>query len=274
MIEHYLAEDLGDGDHTSLATIDKATRGKAKLLVKQNGILAGVDIALQIFDVVDPTLQTEVYLADGSPIQVGDVAFVVKGPVHSILKAERLVLNCMQRMSAIATQTRQIVDLLVGTSAKVLDTRKTTPGFRYFEKLAVKIGGGVNHRIGLYDMILIKDNHVDYSGGIAKAINNALQYLKANGKTLNIEIEVRNFTELNEVLAVGGIQRIMLDNFSVADLQNAVNLVGGRFATEASGGITIQNIREYAQTGVDFISVGALTHSVKSLDLSLKAINY
>ena len=274
MIEHYLAEDLGDGDHTSLATIDKATRGKAKLLVKQNGILAGVDIALQIFDVVDPTLQTEVYLADGSPIQVGDVAFVVKGPVHSILKAERLVLNCMQRMSAIATLTRQIVDLLVGTSAKVLDTRKTTPGFRYFVKLAVKIGGGVNHRIGLYDMILIKDNHVDYSGGIAKAINNALQYLKANGKTLNIEIEVRNFTELNEVLAVGGIQRIMLDNFSVADLQNAVNLVGGRFATEASGGITIQNIREYAQTGVDFISVGALTHSVKSLDLSLKAINY
>jgi len=266
-----LKEDVGDGDHTSLATISAGTRGKAKLLVKDEGMLAGVELAAEIFHVVDPDLKLTVYLNDGAAIKPRDIAFEVEGDVQSILKAERLVLNCMQRMSGIATKTHEITDLLKGTHTKVLDTRKTTPGLRYIEKWAVRIGGGVNHRFGLYDMILIKDNHVDYSGGIEKAIENAHHYLKKQDKKLAIEIEVRNLDELNQVLETGGINRILLDNFNLHDLKDAVNIIGGRFITEASGGITIDNIRDYAACGVDYISVGALTHSVKSLDLSLKA---
>ncbi|OCX51356.1 nicotinate-nucleotide diphosphorylase (carboxylating) [Mucilaginibacter sp. PPCGB 2223] len=269
-----LAEDVGDGDHTSLATIPANTQGKAKLLVKEAGILAGVEVALEIFNTVDPALKTEVFLKDGAAISVGDIVLNVSGSSHSILKAERLVLNCMQRMSAIATQTNAIVESIKGTGTKILDTRKTTPGFRYFEKWAVKIGGGVNNRFGLYDMILIKDNHVDYSGGIANAIRNAKNYLAQNNKTLDIEIEVRNLQELDEVLQTGGVQRIMMDNFSLVDLRKAVETIDGRYVTEASGGITTGNVRSYAECGVDYISIGAaLTHSGKSLDLSLKAVN-
>jgi len=271
-IERALAEDVGDGDHTSLATIPQGTMGKARLLVKDTGVLAGVELALEIFKIVSPELKVEVYLQDGALVKPKDVAFTVEGSVHCILKAERLVLNCMQRMSGIATKTRQITELLKGTNTKVLDTRKTTPGFRYLEKWAVEIGGGVNHRFGLYDMILIKDNHVDYSGGIKEAIYNANEYLKAENKSLQIEIEVRNLDELEQVLETGGIDRIMLDNFSIPDLKDAINIISGRYATEASGGITADDIYEYAACGVDYISVGALTHSVKSLDLSLKAV--
>ncbi len=272
-IVNSLAEDVGDGDHTSLSTIPAGTQGKARLWVKEDGILAGVDVALEIFRTIDPDLKVEVFLNDGITILMGDVVFIVEGSSHSILKAERLVLNCMQRMSAIATQTHDIVESIKGTGAKILDTRKTTPGFRYFEKWAVKIGGGVNHRFGLYDMILIKDNHVDYSGGIANAINNAYSYLQQNNKQLDIEIEVRNLKELDEVLKTGDVQRIMLDNFSLTDLRKAIETINGRYITEASGGITAANVRSYAECGVDYISIGALTHSVKSLDLSLKAIN-
>jgi nicotinate-nucleotide pyrophosphorylase (carboxylating) len=267
-----LKEDVGDGDHTSLATIPAGTTGKAKLLVKDQGILAGVELAAEIFNIVDPGLKLNVFLNDGAVVKYKDVAFEVEGNAQSILKAERLVLNCMQRMSGIATKTRQIVDLLEGTNAKVLDTRKTTPGLRYLEKWAVRIGGGVNHRFGLYDMILIKDNHVDYAGGIRLAIENANQYLIDNNKKLAIEIEVRNLDELEQVLQTGHVNRILLDNFDYANLRQAVNIIEGRYITEASGGITIDNIREYADCGVDYISVGALTHSVKSLDLSLKAV--
>lgn len=266
-----LNEDVGDGDHTSLATITAGTTGKAKLLVKDEGILAGVELAIEIFYVVDKSLKTTVFLNDGAKVKPGDVAFEVQGHVQSILKAERLVLNCMQRMSGIATKTREIVDLLQGTNTKVLDTRKTTPGMRYFEKWAVRIGGGTNHRFGLYDMVLIKDNHVDYSGGIRQAIENAQQYIFKLNKKLAIEIEVRNIDELEQVLQTGGVNRILLDNFNYTDLCQAVNMIEGKYITEASGGITIDNIREYAACGVDYISVGALTHSVKSLDLSLKA---
>jgi nicotinate-nucleotide pyrophosphorylase (carboxylating) len=267
-----LNEDVGDGDHTSLATITAGTKGKAKLLVKDEGILAGVELAIEIFHIVDPTLKINVLLNDGAKIKPGDIAFIVEGDAQSILKAERLVLNCMQRMSGIATKTSQIVDLLKDTNTKVLDTRKTTPGLRYMEKWAVRIGGGVNHRFGLYDMILIKDNHVDYSGGIREAIEKTQDYIKRLNKKLAIEIEVRNLEELDQVLQTGGINRIMLDNFNLNDLCQAVNIIEGRYITEASGGITIDNIREYAACGVDYISVGALTHSVKSLDLSLKAV--
>ncbi|MBW4891412.1 carboxylating nicotinate-nucleotide diphosphorylase [Mucilaginibacter sp. HMF5004] len=273
LLKVYLAEDVGDGDHTSLSTIPQGTQGKAKLLVKENGILAGVDLAIEIFGLIDSQLAVEVLMHDGDSMVIGDIALNVSGSVHSILKAERLVLNCVQRMSAIATQTQKIVALLEGTNTKVLDTRKTTPGFRFFEKWAVKIGGGVNHRFGLYDMILIKDNHVDYSGGIANAINNAKNYLQQNNKQLDIEIEVRNFTELEQAMQAGGVQRIMLDNFTTDNLKKAVEIIGGKFITEASGGITIENVRSYAECGVDYISIGALTHSVKSLDLSLKAFN-
>ncbi|MDN3581158.1 carboxylating nicotinate-nucleotide diphosphorylase [Mucilaginibacter flavus] len=267
-----LKEDVGDGDHTSLSTIPADTVGKAKLLVKDDGILAGVELALEIFHIVDPALKVNVFIQDGAAVKYGDVAFEVEGSAQSILVAERLVLNCMQRMSGIATKTHHIVDLLKGTNTKVLDTRKTTPGLRYLEKWAVKIGGGVNHRFGLYDMILIKDNHVDYAGGIRQAIENANQYLADKNKKLAIEIEVRNLDELEQVLQTGNINRILLDNFNYVELKQAVNIINGRFITEASGGITIDNIREYADCGVDYISVGALTHSVKSLDLSLKAI--
>ena len=267
-----LKEDVGDGDHTSLATIPAGTTGKAKLLVKDNGILAGVELAAEIFHIVDDKLKLTVFLNDGAEVKYGDVAFEVEGDAQSILKAERLVLNCMQHMSGIATITNEIVDLLKGTNTKVLDTRKTTPGIRCLEKWAVRIGGGVNHRFGLYDMILIKDNHVDYAGGIQEAIEGAHNYLAANNKKLAIEIEVRNLEELDEVLQTGGVDRILLDNFNFSDLSDAVDMMEGRYITEASGGITIDNIRAYAETGVDYISVGALTHSVKSLDLSLKAV--
>jgi len=268
-----LAEDVGDGDHTSLATIPAGTQGKAKLLVKEDGILAGVELAVEIFKQIDAAVKIDILMHDGDTIKKGDIVLTVEGSSHSILKAERLVLNCMQRMSAIATQTHGIVELISDTHTRILDTRKTTPGFRYLEKWAVKIGGGVNHRFGLYDMILIKDNHVDYSGGIANAINNAKNYLAENNKSLDIEIEVRNLQELDEVLTTGGVQRIMLDNFSLADLKRAVETINGQYITEASGGITVENVHDYAKCGVDYISIGALTHSVKSLDLSLKAVN-
>jgi len=271
-IANALAEDVGDGDHTSRATIPAGTQGKAKLLVKDTGILAGVDLALEIFKQVDPDLKMNVLLQDGAPIKPKDIVLEVEGDAQSILTAERLVLNCMQRMSGVATKTHEIAELLKGTRTKVLDTRKTTPGMRYLEKLAVKIGGGVNHRFGLFDMILIKDNHVDYSGGIKRAIQNAKDYLQKTGRKLAIEIEVRNLEELQQVLDAGGIDRILLDNFNFDDLRKAVGMVDGKFDTEASGGITIENIRQYAECGVDYISVGALTHSVRSLDLSLKAV--
>lgn len=270
-IKNALAEDLGDGDHTSLSTIPADAVGKAKLIVKEDGILAGVDLALYIFNYIDSNLKTEVFLHDGAHVKFGDIAFHVSGSVHAILLAERLVLNCMQRMSGIATKTHSIVDLLKNTSCKILDTRKTTPGLRYLEKWAVRIGGGVNHRVGLYDMILIKDNHVDYAGGIVKAIDASNAYLENTGKKLDIEIEVRNLDELDQVLQRGGIQRIMLDNFNLTDLKEAVTRIDHKYATEASGGITTETLAGYAATGVDFISMGALTHSVKSLDMSLKA---
>jgi nicotinate-nucleotide pyrophosphorylase (carboxylating) len=271
-IVNALSEDVGDGDHTSLSTIEAGTQGKAILLVKDTGILAGVELAAEIFREVDPNLKLNVFLQDGAEIKPKDIAFEVEGDAQSILKAERLVLNCMQRMSGIATTTHQIVDILEGTHAQVLDTRKTTPGLRYLEKWAVRIGGGVNHRFGLYDMILIKDNHVDYSGGIRRAIENANRYLQETGKKLAIEIEVRNLDELEQVLQTGNVNRILIDNFNFTDLKQAVNMIEGRYITEASGGITIDNIRGYAECGVDYISVGALTHSIKSLDLSLKAV--
>lgn len=270
-IKNAIAEDVGDGDHTSLATIPAATQGRAQLIVKEPGVLAGVELALAIFHQIDPSLQVEVFINDGDAVEVGDIALTVSGSTHHILLAERLVLNCMQRMSGIATKTNRIVKLLEAYPTKVLDTRKTTPGLRHLEKWAVRIGGGVNHRIGLYDMILIKDNHVDYAGGIANAILAANDYLKDTGKQLAIEIEVRNLTELKEVLSTGNVDRIMLDNFEPNLLKEAVSLVNGKYITEASGGIIEENIVEYAACGVDYISMGALTHSVKSLDLSLKA---
>ncbi|KLT65744.1 carboxylating nicotinate-nucleotide diphosphorylase [Pedobacter sp. BMA] len=270
-IKNALAEDLGDGDHTSLSTIPIGTQGRAKLIIKEDGILAGMELALEIFKVVDENLKVEVLLNDGAEVKVGDIGLTVSGNTHSILIAERLVLNCMQRMSGIATKTHRIVSLLQSSNTKILDTRKTTPGLRYLEKWAVRIGGGVNHRIGLYDMILIKDNHVDYAGGIVNAIQAAQKYLVENQKKLQIEIEVRNLEELSQVLSVGGVDRIMLDNFSFDNLRSAVKQIDNRFITEASGGITEENVAEYAACGVDFISMGALTHSVKSLDISLKA---
>jgi nicotinate-nucleotide pyrophosphorylase (carboxylating) len=271
-IDNALKEDVGDGDHTSLATIPPDTTGKARLLVKDHGIIAGVELAEYIFHRVDKKLKVDIFIKDGTEVKPKDIILEVEGNVISILTAERLVLNCMQRMSGIATNTDHIVDLLKGTNTQVLDTRKTTPGMRYLEKWAVRIGGGVNHRFGLYDMILIKDNHVDYSGGIARAIENAHHYIQKSGKKLAIEIEVRNQEELDEVLATGGVDRILLDNFNFTDLKQAVNIIEGRYITEASGGITVDNVRDYANCGVDYVSIGALTHSVKCLDLSLKAV--
>jgi nicotinate-nucleotide pyrophosphorylase (carboxylating) len=271
-IDNALKEDVGDGDHTSLATIPQGTTGKAKLLVKDSGIIAGVELAEYVFHRVDKGLKLNVFIKDGNEVKPKDIVFEVEGSAISILTAERLVLNCMQRMSGIATKTDQIVDLLKGTNTQVLDTRKTTPGMRYLEKWAVRIGGGVNHRFGLYDMMLIKDNHVDYSGGIRQAIENAHQYIKDQNKKLAIEIEVRNQEELEEVLQTGGVDRILLDNFNFSDLKQAINIIEGRYITEASGGITIDNVRDYANCGVDYVSIGALTHSVTCLDLSLKAV--
>ena len=271
-IEFALNEDIREGDHTSLACIPNTAIGKAQLLVKENGVLAGMEVAQAIFEKVNPDIQFFPLMKDGESMAIGNVAFIVEGPFSSILTAERLVLNCMQRMSGIATKTRHIVQLLQGTQAKVLDTRKTTPGIRLLEKWAVKIGGGVNHRFGLYDMMMIKDNHIDFAGGIAAAIEKANNYQKNKGINIPIEVEARNLQEVDEILKAGNIQRIMLDNFSYADTRTAVERINSKYETEASGGITEETIREHALCGVDFISVGALTHSVNSLDLSLKAI--
>ena len=271
LIDLSFAEDIGDGDHTTLCCIPEDAMGKSKLLIKEDGILAGVEIAKEVFHRFDPTMQVEVFMGDGSKVKKGDVAMIVTGKVRSLLQTERLMLNIMQRMSGIATMTSKYVERLEGTHTRVLDTRKTTPGMRMLEKQAVKIGGGCNHRIGLFDMILLKDNHVDFSGGIANAINRCHEYLKQKGLDLKIEIEVRNFEELKQAMDCGGIDRIMLDNFSVEDTKKAVEIVGGKYETESSGGITFDTLRDYAECGVDFISVGALTHSVKGLDMSFKA---
>ena len=271
LIDLSFAEDIGDGDHTTLCCIPEDAMGKSKLLIKEDGILAGVEIAKEVFHRFDPTMQVEVFMGDGAKVKKGDVAMIVTGKVRSLLQTERLMLNIMQRMSGIATMTSKYVERLEGTHTRVLDTRKTTPGMRMLEKQAVKIGGGCNHRIGLFDMILLKDNHVDFSGGIANAINRCHEYLKEKGLDLKIEIEVRNFDELKQAMDCGGIDRIMLDNFSVADTKKAVEIVGGKYETESSGGITFDTLRDYAECGVDYISVGALTHSVKGLDMSFKA---
>ena len=271
LIELAFAEDIGDGDHTTLCCIPDDEIGKSHLLIKENGILAGVEMAKKVFDKFDSTLKVEVLINDGTPVKVGDIAMIVSGKTRSLLQTERLMLNIMQRMSGIATMTNKYVKLLEGTVTHVLDTRKTTPGLRMLEKQAVKIGGGMNHRIGLFDMILLKDNHVDFAGGIENAIDRRHTYLKEKGLDLKIEIEVRNFDELQRVLNHGGVDRVMFDNFSVPDTKKAVDLVAGRMETESSGGITFDTIRGYAEQGVDFISVGALTHSVKGLDMSFKA---
>jgi nicotinate-nucleotide pyrophosphorylase (carboxylating) len=271
IISSALAEDIGDGDHTTAATIPDGVLGKAKLLVKDNGILCGVELAERIFKAVDPAIRVSVHIHDGSAINYGDVVFQVTGNKASILRAERLVLNFMQRLSGIATATNQVVKQLEGLKTKILDTRKTTPLLRELEKFAVRTGGGENHRMGLYDMIMIKDNHVDYAGGIVKAIDAVEDYLATTGKKLKIEVEVRNFEELQLVMDHGKVHRIMLDNFSIEKLSQALLLIGGRYETEASGGITEANVRSYAETGIDYISMGALTHQVKSLDMSLKA---
>lgn len=271
LIDLAFAEDIGDGDHTTLCCIPENAMGKSHLLIKEDGILAGVELAKRVFAKFDPTMQVEVLINDGTPVKKGDIAMVVTAKVRSLLQTERLMLNIMQRMSGIATMTNKYVERLRGTKTHVLDTRKTTPGLRMLEKQAVKIGGGMNHRIGLFDMILLKDNHIDFCGGITNAITRCHEYLKEKGLDLKIEIEVRNFDELAEAMNCGGINRIMLDNFSVADTKKAVDIVGGKFETESSGGITFDTIRDYAECGVDFISVGALTHSVKGLDMSFKA---
>ena len=271
LIDLAFAEDIGDGDHTTLCCIPETAMGKSKLLIKEAGVLAGIRIAKEVFHRFDPEIQVEVLLDDGAHVVPGDVAMVVTGRVRSLLQTERLMLNIMQRMSGIATMTARYVKRLEGTGTRVLDTRKTTPGMRMLEKEAVKIGGGMNHRIGLFDMILLKDNHVDFAGGIDAALDRCHAYLREKGLDLKIEIEVRSFDEINQVLAHGGVDRVMFDNFSVEDTRRAVALIAGRFETESSGGITYDTIRDYAECGVDFISVGALTHSVKGLDMSFKA---
>lgn len=270
-IRRALSEDLGDGDHTSLACINEGEKSAARLEVRERGILAGIGVAKRVFELYDSSLEIEILKNDGDSVIEGDIAFIVKGAARSILSTERLVLNLMQRMSGIATKTHQMVEMISHTDAILLDTRKTTPGIRFIEKEAVAIGGGGNHRFGLYDMIMIKDNHIDYAGGISKAIQKTHSYLDANHKNLKIEIEVRSLNELDEVLTEGKVHRIMLDNFSPKEIENALKLIPQEYETEASGGITEENIVAYAETGVDFISVGALTHSVKSLDLGLKA---
>lgn len=267
-----LEEDVGPGDYSSLSCVDHEKQGKAHLIVKEDGVLAGVELAELIFKEVEEGIFFDKKINDGTSVKRGEIAFVVHGKVLSLLKAERLVLNCMQRMSGIATTTRTYSSAIKHTKSKVLDTRKTTPLNRFIEKWAVRLGGGSNHRIGLYDMIMIKDNHVDFAGGIKRAIEAANHYKRQNNLNIDIEIETRSLDEVKEVLSVGNVKRIMLDNFTPSQITEAVNLINGKFETEASGGITIANIREYAEAGVDFISVGALTHSVKSLDLSLKAI--
>lgn len=271
LIDLAFAEDIGDGDHTTLCCIPEEATGQSHLLIKEEGILAGVRVAKEVFNRFDPTMTVQVLLDDGAHVRPGDVAMVVTGKVRSLLQTERLMLNIMQRMSGIATMTHKYVERLEGTHTRVLDTRKTTPGMRMMEKEAVRIGGGVNHRIGLFDMILLKDNHIDFAGGIGAALDRCHSYLKEKGLDLKIEIEVRSFDEIRQVMAHGGVDRIMFDNFSVDDTRKAVAMIGGKYETESSGGITFDTIRDYAECGVDFISVGALTHSVKGLDMSFKA---
>ena len=271
LLELAFAEDIGDGDHTTLCCIPADAMGKSHLLVKEEGILAGVEMARKVFNKFDPTMKMDVMIHDGAHVKPGDIAFVVTGKVRSLLQTERIMLNIMQRMSGIATMTHKYVERVAGTGCHILDTRKTTPGMRILEKQAVKIGGGMNHRIGLFDMILLKDNHIDFAGGIANAINRCHEYLKEKNLDLKIEIEVRDFDELQQVLDQGGVDRIMLDNFTPAVTKKAVGIINHRYEVESSGGITYDTIRDYAEQGVDFISVGALTHSVKGLDLSFKA---
>jgi nicotinate-nucleotide pyrophosphorylase (carboxylating) len=271
-IAHFLAEDVGNGDHTTLATIPADKIGKAQLMVKENGIIAGVELAEKIFLYLDKDFKITSFIKDGEPIEKGQIAFQVEGNIQKILQAERLVLNCMQRMSGIATYTKFLNSKLKGLHTKLLDTRKTTPGFRFFEKWAVKIGGGENHRFGLYDMIMIKDNHIDFAGGVKPAIQKVKTYLIKNNLNLKIEVEARTLEHVKEIMEEGGIHRIMLDNFTPKNLKEAIKIINKKYETEASGGITEETIRDYAETGVDYISVGALTHQIKSLDLSLKAI--
>ncbi len=271
-IKDWFLEDIGDGDHSTLSCIPENAVGKSHLIVKDTGVIAGIEVARKVFEYFDNTLKMTQFIDDGKEVKPRDIVFEVEGKIRSLLQTERLMLNIMQRMSGIATRTREYVKLLEGTGARVLDTRKTTPGLRSLEKEAVLIGGGCNHRFGLYDMIMLKDNHIDFAGGIPQAIERANAYIGEHNLELKIEIEVRNLDELGQVLAKGGVQRIMLDNFTVDDTRRAVELIGGRFETESSGGITKETIRSYALTGVDYISVGALTHSVKSLDMSFKAV--
>lgn len=273
IIQQALYEDIREGDHTSLSTIPSESLGKAQLVVKENGVIAGIEIAKRVYKAVDPNLVFTQKIEDGSEVKIGDLVFEIEGSSITILSGERLALNFMQRMSGIATTTAMYVERIKGLHTRLLDTRKTTPLLREIEKMAVKLGGGDNHRMGLYDMIMIKDNHVDFAGGIENAIDACAIYLKENNLDLEIEIEVRNLQELNRVLTKGGVNRIMLDNFSVETMREAVQIINGRYATEASGGILLETIRAYAETGVDFVSVGALTHHIKSLDLSLKAVN-
>lgn len=272
LIDLAIAEDIGDGDHSSLSCIPNDAVGEVQLMLKDSGVLAGVEVAQKVYQRIDSQINFTPFLTDGASVKFGDIGFSAKGRVHSLLQAERIVLNIMQRMSGIASQTNVYVKLIEGTRAKVLDTRKTTPGMRVFDKLAVRIGGGHNHRMGLYDMIMLKDNHVDFAGGVRQAIEKANSYLKSTGRNIDIEIETRNFEEIMEVIEVGGVKRIMLDNFSVENTRKAVALIDGRFEVESSGGITLDTIRGYAETGVDFISVGALTHQIKSLDMNLKKV--
>ncbi|WP_282055149.1 carboxylating nicotinate-nucleotide diphosphorylase [Maribacter luteus] len=272
IISNAIREDVGDGDHSSLACIPATARGKAKLLVKDEGIIAGIEFAKQVFAYIDKDMQVETLIEDGSKVKYGDIAFYVTGASQSILKAERLVLNAMQRMSAIATKTNSYVELLAGTGTKILDTRKTTPGIRALEKWAVKIGGGENHRFALYDMIMLKDNHIDFAGGITKAIQKTQEYLKETQRDLKIIVEARNLAEIEEILRTKGVHRILIDNFNYADTRKAVKMIGEQCQTESSGGINEKTIREYAECGVDYISSGALTHSVYNMDLSLKAV--
>jgi len=273
LIDIAIIEDFGEeGDHTSKACIDKSARGKAQLIVKEEGIIAGINIAKKIFLKIDNSLDINIIIEDGSKVNYGDIAFIVKGNVISILQAERLVLNFMQRMSGIATMTNKYVEKIKDLPVKILDTRKTTPGLRFFEKEAIRLGGGINHRFGLYDMILIKDNHIDFAGGIEKAINNVKNYIEKNNLNLKIIIEARNIDDVREIIRVGNVNRILLDNFSIEDTRKAVELINGKFEVESSGGITLENIRDYALCGVNYISVGALTHQIYSLDMSLKAI--
>lgn len=273
LISRSLEEDIGDGDHTSLACISHGTMGNARLIVKGDGVMAGLRVAEVVLRLTDPQLRADFYISDGTRIKTGDIAFTVTGLQLSILRAERLLLNILQRMSGIATTTSKYVEAVTGTGARILDTRKTTPGLRFLEKEAVRLGGGENHRMGLYDMIMIKDNHIDFAGSIPEAIGRTKSYLESSGRNLKIEIEARNLRDVEEILAIGGVDRIMFDNFTPKMTSAAVKMVNGKAETESSGGITLENIREYALCGVDYISVGALTHHISSLDMSLKAFN-